>query len=213
MSASYPASVKSFATRSPGQVIGSAHVNDLQDEVAAIESALVTGPIALPATTIGSLTVSGGSTFTQRPITPPPPSVIASDSTTAMANGSTTAVTWPGHQSAVNSSLHSTAVNSERFTPDSTGFWTLSANLTLATVAGSLASTAVFIAGIEDSSGTIRGRSTMYPPSAVQLSMTVSATRHFDTLSSTQWMRVVASQNFGTTNSMAAASNATFYKL
>lgn len=45
MSASYPTSVKAFSARSAGQVIASAHVNDLQDEVNAIETALVNGPI------------------------------------------------------------------------------------------------------------------------------------------------------------------------
>lgn len=40
--ADYPTSVKSFASRSAGQSIGAAHVNDLQNEVAAIETELVT---------------------------------------------------------------------------------------------------------------------------------------------------------------------------
>lgn len=38
-------------------------MNDVQDEIAAIETALITGPIALPASTVASLSVSGGSTF------------------------------------------------------------------------------------------------------------------------------------------------------
>jgi hypothetical protein len=37
--ASFPDSVKSFSTRSNGQVIDASHVNDLQDEVAAVETA------------------------------------------------------------------------------------------------------------------------------------------------------------------------------
>jgi len=57
MSASYPGSVKSFASRSPGQVIGSAHINDLQDEVAAIEQALVVGPITLTSPTLSGTVV------------------------------------------------------------------------------------------------------------------------------------------------------------
>jgi hypothetical protein len=40
--ASYPSSVKSFATRSAGQTIGSAHMNDVQSEITAIEQELVT---------------------------------------------------------------------------------------------------------------------------------------------------------------------------
>jgi hypothetical protein len=45
MAASYPASVKSFSTKTTGQTIAASHVNDLQDEVTAIETALLTGPL------------------------------------------------------------------------------------------------------------------------------------------------------------------------
>jgi 5-carboxymethyl-2-hydroxymuconate isomerase len=40
--ASYPGAVKSFATRSAGNTIGSAHMNDVQSEITAIEQELVT---------------------------------------------------------------------------------------------------------------------------------------------------------------------------
>ena len=65
MSASYPGAVKTFATRSAGQTIASAHVNDLQDEVTAIEDGLLNGtaPLNSSATTVKSLSVSGGSTL------------------------------------------------------------------------------------------------------------------------------------------------------
>src|SRR5690554_4313643 len=41
MPASFPTSVKTFATRNPGNTSASAHINDLQDEVAAIETHLI----------------------------------------------------------------------------------------------------------------------------------------------------------------------------
>jgi hypothetical protein len=65
MAASYPTSVKTFATRNPGQTIASAHVNDLQDEVNAIESGLLTGtaPLASSNSTVANLSVAGGSTI------------------------------------------------------------------------------------------------------------------------------------------------------
>jgi hypothetical protein len=63
MSASYPSAIKTFAARSAGQTIDPSHVNDLQDEVNAIETALVTGPITLQASTIATLSVTGASTF------------------------------------------------------------------------------------------------------------------------------------------------------
>jgi len=41
--ASYPGSVKTFTTKTADQVIDAAHVNDLQDEVTAVEDGLLTG--------------------------------------------------------------------------------------------------------------------------------------------------------------------------
>ena len=43
MPASYPGSVKSFSTKSTNDVIQAAHVNDIQDEVVAVEGGLVNG--------------------------------------------------------------------------------------------------------------------------------------------------------------------------
>lgn len=65
MSASYPGSAKVFTSRSAGQSIASAHINDLQDEVNAIESGLLggTAPLTSSNATIANLTVAGGSTL------------------------------------------------------------------------------------------------------------------------------------------------------
>lgn len=46
MAASYPTSAKSFSTKATNDSVEASHVNDLQDEVTAIETALVTGGIA-----------------------------------------------------------------------------------------------------------------------------------------------------------------------
>lgn len=43
MAASYPTATKSFSTKLPGATVASAHVNDLQDEVVAIENGLRAG--------------------------------------------------------------------------------------------------------------------------------------------------------------------------
>lgn len=65
MSASYPSAVKTFALRSPGQTIAAAHIDDLQDEVHAIEDGLLNGtaPLISSAASVASLQVAGGSTF------------------------------------------------------------------------------------------------------------------------------------------------------
>jgi hypothetical protein len=59
MAASYPTSVKAFSTRNAGDTIQAAHVNDLQDEVTAIENALLNGISHAVAITGGALTVGG----------------------------------------------------------------------------------------------------------------------------------------------------------
>lgn len=46
MAASYPTSAKSFSSKATNDAIEAAHVNDLQDEVTAVESALLTGGLA-----------------------------------------------------------------------------------------------------------------------------------------------------------------------
>ena len=40
MAASYPGTIKTFSTKQPGEAIASAHINDLQNEVVAIETEL-----------------------------------------------------------------------------------------------------------------------------------------------------------------------------
>jgi hypothetical protein len=63
--ASFPAAVKTFATRSPGQTIGSAHMNDVQDEINAIEDGYLNGTARLNAgnSTLANLSVTGGTTL------------------------------------------------------------------------------------------------------------------------------------------------------
>jgi hypothetical protein len=64
MAASYPSAVKSFTSKSAGDTIQPAHVNDLQDEVSAIESGLLSGtaPLNSSRSTLASLSVTGNST-------------------------------------------------------------------------------------------------------------------------------------------------------
>jgi hypothetical protein len=64
MSASYPGSAKTFISRNAGDVIQPAHVNDLQDEVNAIETALL-GTLAHNVTISGLLSVTAGVTGSQ----------------------------------------------------------------------------------------------------------------------------------------------------
>ena len=62
--ASFPGAVKTFASRSSGQTIAAAHVNDLQDEVNAIEDGLLNGtaPLNSSNSTFNALSVSSNCT-------------------------------------------------------------------------------------------------------------------------------------------------------
>lgn len=59
--ASYPGSIKSFSARSAGQTVGSAHINDIQDEISAVETGLLSGLAHAVTISTGGLTVSTGS--------------------------------------------------------------------------------------------------------------------------------------------------------
>ena len=58
MAASYPTTIKSFETKSTGNVIYTTHITDLEEEVVAIETALKTGPTALASASLSSATAS-----------------------------------------------------------------------------------------------------------------------------------------------------------
>lgn len=58
MAASFPGSVKTFTTKAAGNTIQAADVNDLQDEVNAVEDGLINGPL-----TLARLQVTGGTTL------------------------------------------------------------------------------------------------------------------------------------------------------
>lgn len=62
---SFPGAVFNPSARTNGQTIDASHVNDLQDEVVAIETGYLNGTARLNSSnsTLGTLSVSGGSTF------------------------------------------------------------------------------------------------------------------------------------------------------
>src|SRR3990167_5149863 len=140
---SYPTSVFAPTNKSAGQTIQHTHVNDLQDEVVAIEGGLRNGTaplnssgstvatlsVAGGSTFAGTMQVTGGSTFTVRPVAPPPDSVkLALASTLAVASGVVSTAAWAAGDHITNSSLFSGA-QSSRVTPQSTGVYLATANI------------------------------------------------------------------------------------
>ena len=133
MAASYPGAAKSFSARAAGQTISAAHVNDLQDEVAAIESGLLNGTALLnsSAATVATLQSgastlttlqAGASTFTVRPVMPLVDAVRVAGASSE-ASSVVTVIAWTVQTYITNSSMHSTATASSCLVPQSTGLY------------------------------------------------------------------------------------------
>ena len=155
---SYPDSVKSFTAKTAGQNIDPAHVNDIQDEVNAIEAGLRNGTAPLNSSgstmtrlhvtgastfasgmqssnsTLTALQVSSNSTFALRPTMPPPDmALVFAASTGTIGSSANSTLSFLGQDIATNSSIHSTGTNPERLTPQSTGVYQFTANVAFPT--------------------------------------------------------------------------------
>ena len=150
--ASYPTSVKSFTTKNTNDVIQAAHMNDVQDEVNAIEAGIVNGTARVVSS---GLSVTGGSTFAVRPFAPPPDAALVfRNSTYAVASSANSTISWTDQVILTNSSMHSTGTNPERLTPQSTGLYLITAQIGLE----SASSGVVYGARLVDSSGAYVGQ-------------------------------------------------------
>jgi hypothetical protein len=89
-----------------------------------------TAPLNSSRSTAAALHVTGNSTFAVRPIEPPPHAAqVFAESTHALGSSATSTLSFTGQAYAINSSLHSTATNPERLTPQSTGLWRFTAQV------------------------------------------------------------------------------------
>ena len=237
--ASFPTAIKSFTTKNTGDIIQAAHVNDLQDEVNAIEAGYRNGTAPLNAagstvtslvvsggSTLASLTVSGGSTLATlsvtgastlavRPVAPPPEAVrVFLADTLDLTNNTTLAVSWTQQAFTINSSMHSTGTNPTRLTPQSTGVYCISAGIGPSN--NHSAATGGFAIQIEDSSGILVASAggAFISIGSTRNGVAVSALKRFDsTAGDTQWVRVIALNRDGTTNSVSTQSFFSMHKL
>lgn len=288
--AQYPTAVKSFTSKSTSDVVQAAHVNDLQDEVNAIEAGLlngtaplnssnstvanlsVTGGSTLGNLTLSSLTVSnlqvssgstfagraifssgmsvtgnstlgaltaadstlanlsvtgnsttgnlsvssgstlttlnvtGGSTFASRPIMPAPPALRVELGSTVSLSSAAVVLNWLGPYAwASSATQHSTATDSSRFTPDSTGLWSLFASLEVSANSTAPALTMT----IRDSSAGLVGRTAIAGSSAGTV-FSAAGIKRFDVVSTGTWLSVNASQDRASTLSAIVANAMSF---
>lgn len=232
----YPSNVFSPAVRSNGQTIDASHVNDLQAEVTALETALLgtithsvnvsgnstlaklsasnstlaTLQVSGASTLTGTVNVVGGSTFAVRPVTPPPEAVRVQSTIVNLANDSSLALPWTHSVYATNSSMHSTGTNPERLTPQSTGIYQITASVKLSALINQ--ATSVLRLRILDSSGAevggFLGHATTFP----LVTQAVSYKR-FDVVTDTQWVRVEVTVRDGSTASASTDSFFAMHKL
>lgn len=212
---SYPTSVFNPAVRTNGQSIDASHVNDLQTEVTAIETALlgtITHSLNVSgASTLASLQV-GASTFSVRPVEPPPHAArVKLDDVLNLTNNTTQAVSWTGQVFAINSSIHSTGTNPERLTPQSTGVYAVIANAQFGDVFG--ASTGSARMRILDSSGTDIARVTEGGLGGFAPNLCLMGIKRFDSLGATPWVRVEIVVRDASTHSVSTLSGASMHKL
>ncbi len=198
----YPTGVFSPPSRSPGQTIASAIVNDIQAEVTAIETALL-------GTITHSLNVSGASTFTVRPVTPPPDLARLRSTIVDLVQNTTQSINWLHQDILTNSSMHSTALNADRLVPQSTGVYGVNVNVVMSAAFG--ASSGMFRLRVLDSSGSEVARATGAGSSAFAGSACAVGVKRFDALGGYLRAEMVVSD--ASTHSLSTASAVTFQKL
>lgn len=204
---SYPGSVISFTVKTAGQNIDPAHINDAQSEIEAIEAGLLNGTARLnsSASTLASLSVSGNSTFANRPIAPPPDAVqVVATSTGTWGSSQFSTLSWLAQEFATNSSLHSTATNPERLTPQSTGLYKFTAQVLVASP-----SSLVRGLGVLDSSGLAIGYSRT--ANSTNLVLNVSGYKRFDVVGGYLTCRVEG--DGATTNSFSTGLSGTWFAM
>lgn len=234
---SFPTSVFAPASRSAGQTIQPAHMNDVQDELNAIEGGYLNGTARLNSSgsTLASLDVNGNSTLASSVTLGSIPYIMPSSGgstgnilTCISTSGSTmtlewraaaspdaarvqldalqelavggSSVLWSSQVFVTNSSMHSTATNPARLTPQSTGIYLAVVGVSVRSVGSTYEIT------IKDSTGSnvgyVRAVST-----ASDAGFNLSAMKRFDVLGG---YLTVTVENAGTTNAVRAGNDSFF---
>lgn len=112
---SFPTSVFAPSARSNGQSIDASHMNDVQDEIVAIEAGYRNGTAPLN---------SSGSTVVELFVAVSPPVARAqANAVAAIGSGANIALNFAAQRVAAPASMHSTVTNSSRITVPSSGVY------------------------------------------------------------------------------------------
>lgn len=137
--ASYPSAVKSFTTKLDGQTISAAHVNDIQDEVVAVEDGLLNGlaHILKPGTNntydLGTSSLKWKDAYVAGTLNPKCRAV-AYHNTTQSVNDSTAAPLSLNSEDVDTATMHDLVTNNSRITiaTGCDGFYRVTAGTTFA---------------------------------------------------------------------------------
>ncbi len=117
--ASFPTSIFAPTTKNTGDTIQPAHINDVQSEIVAIETAIENGP----------LTIGGASTFTQSPSLPRWPACrVTNSANQQMPSGAFLGLNWDT-ESYDSTGMHSTSATSSRVFLNSSGIWVITGQM------------------------------------------------------------------------------------
>lgn len=203
--ATFPGAVKTFTARADGvDANAAADVNERGDEITAIEDGYLNGTARLNSSnsTCANLSVTGkstlanlqagGSTFTAlvsaslditastfsvRPVMPPPEfGLVFMSDTGTVGSSALSTLAFKAQAILTNSSIHSTGTNPQRLTPQSTGLFQVSAQLQTFTPSSDVRAVAI----VDSSNGTIS--QVAYTNSSNNLSMVTVGYKRFDAL-------------------------------
>ena len=203
----FPTSPWSPPVRSAGNTIDASFFNDPNDEINAIEAGYLNGTARLNSSgsTVATLQ-AGASTFSVRPVEPPPNAVkVFRQSTVTLGSSAESTISFTEQEFRTNSSMHSTGTNPERLTPQSTGIYLIAAQLVvLSTEAGHRG------AAIRDSSASLVASAQVTASSRAN-SIHVTGLKQFDALGG--YVVCVAEAVGASTNSLSTQSWFAMYKL
>lgn len=212
--ADFPNSKHSFTNFANGATSDAAQVTDIYAEVEAIEDGYLNGTARLNSSnsTHTNLSVTGGSTFTTRPVAPPPDmAMVFLQSTGAMGSSVFSTLSFLSQAFVTNSSMHSTTTNPDRITPQSTGIYQVSAQLRV--ISGPSTTSQIFVQVVDSSGNVIVEHagltSTLGAPA---LCMTCIGYKRFDVTGGYVQCRYVANVG-GSTISLSSGVNGTWFSM
>lgn len=129
MAASYPGTTKTFSTKAPGQAIASSHINELQDEVVAVETQLITSKLAsLAAAPSGNKVLTSVDGTPTWAIQPPVIGCSLHDTGQTIPSATWTSINFTGENFDTDT-MHDTVTNNERITINTAGIYLFTVNI------------------------------------------------------------------------------------